>query len=53
MSQRKQQYTAKRIFMLLRDEPGFDGGYMIVKDYVRGYRRRRLLLALFCHPFAG
>ena len=32
---RKQRHTAKRIFERLRDECGFDGGYTIVKDYVR------------------
>ena len=32
---RKQRHTAKRIFERLRDEHGFDGGYTIVKDYVR------------------
>ena len=37
---RKQRHTAKRIFERLRDEYGFDGQYTIVKDYVRGHRRR-------------
>ena len=37
---RKQRHTAKRIFERLRDEYGFDGGYTIVKDYVREHRRR-------------
>ena len=37
---RKQHHTAKRIFERLRDEYGFDGGYTIVKDYVREHRRR-------------
>ncbi|MCY4579124.1 MAG: IS21 family transposase, partial [Chloroflexi bacterium] len=32
---KKQHHTAKRIFDRLRDEHGFDGGYTIVKDYVR------------------
>ncbi len=32
---RKQRHTAKRIFERLRDEHGFEGGYTIVKDYVR------------------
>jgi transposase len=32
---RKQRHTAKRIFVRLREEHGFDGGYTIVKDYVR------------------
>ena len=37
---RKQRHTAKRIFERLRDEYGFDGGYTIVKDYVREHRQR-------------
>ena len=37
---RKQRHTAKRIFERLRDEYGFDGGYTIVKDYVREHRRQ-------------
>jgi len=37
---RKQRHTAKRIFERLRDEHGFEGGYTIVKDYVRERRRR-------------
>ena len=32
---KRQRHTAKRIFERLRDEYGFDGGYTIVKDYVR------------------
>ena len=36
---RKQRHTAKRIFERLRDECGFDGGYTIVKDYVRARKR--------------
>ena len=32
---RKQRHTAKRIFERLRDEHGFTGKQMIVKDYVR------------------
>ena len=40
-SHRKQHHTAKRIFVRLREEHGFDGGYTIVKDYVREHRRRR------------
>ena len=31
----KQRHTAKRIFERLRDEHGYDGGYTVVKDYVR------------------
>ncbi len=37
---RKQRHTAKRIFDRLRDEHGFEGGYTIVKDYVRERRVR-------------
>lgn len=37
---RKQRHTAKRIFERLRDEHGFEGGYTIVKDYVRECRQR-------------
>ena len=36
---RKQRHTAKKIFERLRDECGFDGGYTIVKDYVRARKR--------------
>lgn len=38
---RKQRHTAKRILERLRDEHGFEGGYTIVKDYVREHQRRR------------
>ncbi len=37
---RKQRHTAKRIFEPLRDEHGFEGGYTIIKDYVREHGRR-------------
>jgi transposase len=37
---RKQRHTVKRIFERLRDEHGFEGGYTIVKDYVRERRLR-------------
>ena len=37
---KKQRHTGKRIFERLRDEYGFDGGYTIVKDYVREHRRQ-------------
>ena len=37
---RKQRRTAKRIFERIRDEYGFDGGYTIVKDYVREHGRQ-------------
>jgi transposase len=35
---RKQRHTVKRIFERLRDQYGFDGGYTIIKDYVRHHR---------------
>ena len=38
---KKQRHTAKRIHERLRDEYGFDGGYTIVKDYVRKHGRRQ------------
>ncbi len=38
LAPRKQRHTAKRIFERLRDEYGFEGGYTIVKDYVRERR---------------
>ena len=48
---RKQRHTAKRIFDRLRDEYGFDGGYTIVKDYVREHRRRvREMFVPLSHP---
>ena len=48
---RKQRHTAKRIYDRLRDEYGFDGGYTIVKDYVRDRRRRtREMFVPLSHP---
>ena len=48
---RKQRHTAKRIHERLRDEYGFDGGYTIVKDYVREHRRRtREMFVPLVHP---
>ncbi len=38
--QRKQRHAAKRIFERLRDEHGFEGGYTIIKGYVREHGRR-------------
>ncbi len=37
---RKQRHTAKRIFERLKAEYGYTGGYTIVKDAVRGWRRQ-------------
>ena len=48
---RKQRHTAKRIFGRLRDECGFDGGYTIVKDYVRSKKRgSREMFVPLSHP---
>ena len=48
---RKQRHTAKRIYERLRDEYGFDGGYTIVKDYVREHRREtREMFVPLSHP---
>jgi transposase len=48
---RKQRHTAKRIFERLRDECGFDGGYTIVKDYVRSTKRgSREMFVPLSHP---
>ena len=48
---RSVRWTAKRIFERLKKEHGFDGGYTIVKDYVR--ERRRVVREMFVpleHP---
>lgn len=37
---RKQRRTAKRNFERLHDEHGFEGGYTIIKDYMREHVRR-------------
>ena len=48
---RKQRHTAKRIFQRLREEYGFDGGYTIVKDYVREHRRQtKEMFVPLSHP---
>jgi len=48
---RKQRHTAKRIFEGLREECGFDGGYTIVKDYMRERDRRgREMFVPLAHP---
>ena len=48
---RKQRHTAKKIFERLRDECGFDGGYTIVKDYVRAQKRSsREMFVPLSHP---
>ncbi len=50
---RKQRHTAKRILERLRDEHGFEGGYTIVKDYVREHRRRRREMFVPLHHAPG
>ena len=48
---RKQRHTAKRIFERLRDEYSLDGGYTIVKNYVRERRRQsREMFVPLSHP---
>ena len=48
---RKQRHTAKRIFERLGDECGFNGGYTIVKDYVRSKKRgSREMFVPLSHP---
>lgn len=51
MRPRKQRHTSKRIFERLRDECGFNGGYTIVKDYVRNKKRgSREMFVPLSHP---
>ncbi len=48
---KKQHHPAKRIFERLRDEYGFDGGYTVVKDYVREHRRQtKEMFVPLSHP---
>ena len=48
---KKQRHTVKRIFERLRDEYGFDGGYTVVKDYVREHRRQtKEMFVPLSHP---
>ena len=48
---RKQRHTAKRVFDRLRSERGFEGGYTIVKDYVRSKKRgSREMFVPLSHP---
>jgi len=37
---KKQRHTARRIFDRLKDEYGYQGGYTVVKDYVREKKKR-------------
>jgi len=48
---RKQRHTAKRIFERLRGECRYDGGYTIVKDYVRAQKcGSREMFVPLSHP---
>ncbi len=48
---KKQRHTAKRIFERIRDEHGYEGGYTIVKDYVRKQRlSSREMFVPLSHP---
>ena len=48
---RKQRHTAKRIFVRLRDDHKFQGGYTTVKNYVRDHgRRSRGMFVPLAHP---
>jgi len=49
---RKQRHTAMRIFLRLRDEHGYLGGYAQVQRYVRRHRRsrRETFIPLGHHP---
>jgi len=49
---RKQRHTAKRIFDRLKEEYDYDGGYTIVKDYVRlkKVRQREVFVPLVQRP---
>jgi transposase len=48
---KKQRHTAKRIWDRLKAEHGFDGGYTIVKDYVRQARlRHKEVFVPLAHP---
>ena len=48
---KKQRHTAKRIFERIREEHGYEGGYTIVKDYVRKQRlSSREMFVPLSHP---
>ncbi len=49
---KKQRHTAKRIFDRLQEEYDYDGGYTIVKDYVRDkkVRQREVFVPLVQRP---
>lgn len=48
---RKQRHTAKRIFERLKQEHGYEGGYTVVKDYVREQTlRQKEMFVPLGHP---
>jgi transposase len=48
---KKQRHTAKRIWDRLKAEHSFDGGYTVVKDYVRQARlQRKEMFVPLAHP---
>ncbi|MDP6388124.1 MAG: IS21 family transposase, partial [Candidatus Pacebacteria bacterium] len=48
---KKQRHTAKRVFDRIQDEYGYEGGYTIVKDYIREKRFRfREMFVPLSHP---
>ena len=52
-SPRKQRHTAKRVFERLRDEHSFEGGYTIVKTYMREHQRRSREMFVPLHHAPG
>jgi transposase len=48
---RKQRHTAKRIFERLKEEHGYQGGYTVVKDYLRArHLRQKEMFVPLVHP---
>lgn len=48
---KKQRHTAKRILVRLKEERGYEGGYTVVRDYIKKYHT--LTKEMFCpleHP---
>jgi transposase len=48
---RKQRHTAKRVFERLQEEHGYQGGYTVVKDYLRArHLRQKEMFVPLVHP---
>ena len=48
---RKQRHTAKRVFERLKEEHGYQGGYTVVKDYLRArHLRHKEMFVPLVHP---